>query len=59
MEISEVEYQQMQATIKELQAFKDTHSRNEAKEVEEYLARRAAAQKENVAKIAATKQALR
>lgn len=59
MEISEVEYQQMQATIKELQQFKETHSRNEAKEVEEYLAIRAATQKENADKIAQAKNRLR
>lgn len=59
MEISEVEYQHMQATIKELQKFKDTHAKSEEQEIKEYLAQRAATQMENVAKIAATKQALK
>lgn len=59
MEISEVKYQQMQATIRDLQAYKDSHSKNEEQEINEYLAKRAATQKENAAKIATTKSLLR
>lgn len=59
MEISESEYNEMQATIRELQAFREPHSRNEDQEIKEYLARRAATQKENADKIAQAKSRLR
>ena len=49
----------MQATIKDLQAYKDSHCKDEEQEIKEYLAKRAAAQKENAAKIATTKSLLR
>ena len=59
MEISEQEFITMQATIRDLQEFKDNHIKNEERELKEYLAKRAAMQQENAAKIFTTKSLLK
>lgn len=59
MEISEQEFITMQATIRDLQEFKDNHIKNEERELKEYLDKRAAMQQENAAKISTTKSLLK
>lgn len=59
MEISEQEFITMQATIRDLQEFKDNHIKNEERELKEYLDKRAAAQQEAAVKIATTKSLLK
>lgn len=53
------EFEAMQAKIAYLQAYKDSRERGEEQEVREFLAKRAATQQENAAKISATKSLLK
>lgn len=59
MEISVQDFEAMQAKIADLQAYKDSHEKDEEQEIREYLTKRAATQQENAAKIAATKSLLK
>jgi len=59
MDISVQEFEAMQAKIANLQAYKDSRERDEEQEVKEYLAKRAAMQQENAAKISTTKSLLK
>lgn len=40
MEISEEKYNEMQATIKDLQAYKDSHAKAEEEEIKKYMEQR-------------------
>ena len=59
MDISVQEFEAMQAKIANLQAYKDSRERDEEQKVKEYLAKRAAMQQENAAKISTTKSLLK
>ena len=59
MDISVQEFEAMQVKIADLQAYKDSRERDEEQEVREFLAKRAATQQENAAKISATKSLLK
>ena len=59
MDIAVQEFEAMQAKIADLQAYKDSRERDEEQEVREYLAKRAAMQQENAAKISTTKSLLK
>ena len=59
MDISVQEFEAMQAKIADLQAYKDSRERDEEQEAREYLAKRAAMQQENAAKISTTKSLLK